>query len=286
LAGRIILDKVTIYYFTGTGNSLVVARDIAGKTNAKLISIPTVMDKESITTEADVIGIVFPVYHAVFDGLPLIIEKFAEKMKKLDTKYIFAVCTCRGWSRVALSKLDEIIQSRGGKIAAGFTAPMPDNTVPSTKEQQQKFFINWKKKLETISKYVNDRKKGSSGNTVLFNVIMAPFTSPLQKTTIKLLNKLANTTDLPLKKALPLTDKSLMVDEKCNGCGICAKVCPVDNIKIVSKKPVWQNRCESCLACVNWCPQEAIQGGISFENNVTIRYHHPDVKIKDMLKQS
>jgi flavodoxin len=28
-----------IYYFTGTGNSLAIARDIAGKTNGKLISI-------------------------------------------------------------------------------------------------------------------------------------------------------------------------------------------------------------------------------------------------------
>ncbi len=279
------MDKTIIYYFTGTGNSLVVARDIAGKTNANLIPIPAVMDKASITIDADVVGIVFPIYHAIYDGLPLIIDKFAGKLKNLDNKYIFAVCTCRGWSREALSKLDKIIRSRGGKIAVGFTVPMPDNTVPSTQEQQQKFFSNWPEKLETISEYVNARKKGGSGNTVLYNIIMAPFTKPLQKTTKKLLNSLAGTTDLPLKEVLPLTDKNFMVDEKCNGCGICAKVCPVDNIKIVVKKPVWQNRCESCLACVNWCPHEAIQGGISVKDNVTIRYHHPDVKVKDILKQ-
>jgi len=57
------MNKIEIYYFSGTGNSLVVARDIAEKMNGNLISIPSVMDKESITTDADVIGIVFPVYY-------------------------------------------------------------------------------------------------------------------------------------------------------------------------------------------------------------------------------
>jgi ferredoxin len=279
------LNTVEIYYFSGTGNSLVVARDIAGKINGKLISIPSVIDRESIETDADVIGIVFPVYHAIFDGMPLIIEKFAGKMGNLDTKYIFAVCTCRGWSRVTLTKLGEIIKSRGGILAAGFTVPMPDNSSPSTREKQQKAFSNWKKKLDIIVQYINARKEGKIENTVLYNVIMAPLSSVLQKATVKLLNGLSGSSGLMLREALPLTDKSFLVDEKCNGCGTCSKVCPVDNIKIVDKKPVWQNRCESCLACVNWCPQEAIHGGISFKNNETIRYRHPDVKVSNMLRK-
>jgi len=149
-----------IYYFSGTGNSLVVARDIAGKTDGKLISIPSVMNNYSITTDADVIGIVFPVYHAVFDGMPLIISRFVRKMENIDSKYIFAVCTCKGWSRVTISKLGEIITSRGGKLSAGFTVRMPDNSNPTTIEEQQKLFDNWKKKLEIIYHYVNARKKG------------------------------------------------------------------------------------------------------------------------------
>ena len=265
---------------------MVVARDIAGKTNGKLISIPSVMDKESITTDADVIGIVFPVYHAVFDGMPLIIGRFVRKMEHLDSKYIFAVCTCKGWSRVTINKLGEIIKSRGGKLSAGFTVPMPDNSSPTTIEEQQKLFNNWKKKLEIIYQYVNARKKGKYENTVLYNIIVAPFTSRLQKTTIKVLNTLSNTSDLPFEQLLPLTDRSFLADEKCDGCGICARVCPVSNIDMVNEKPVWQNRCESCLACINWCPKEAIHGGIVSTDKMTIRYHHPDVKVSDMLRRN
>ena len=70
-----------IYYFSGTGNSLVVARDIAKKINGQFISIPSVVHQEIIKTEADMIGIVFPMYH---HGVPLIIKRFINKMDDLE----------------------------------------------------------------------------------------------------------------------------------------------------------------------------------------------------------
>lgn len=54
--------KAEVYYFTGTGNSLVVAKDIAREIEGELISISSVIGRESIKTDANVIGIVFPVY--------------------------------------------------------------------------------------------------------------------------------------------------------------------------------------------------------------------------------
>jgi ferredoxin len=272
-----------IYYFSGTGNSLVVARDIALKMNGKLTPIPSVMNNASIKTDADVIGIVFPVYHAIFDGMPLIIPRFANKMENFDSKYIFAVCTCKGWSRVTISKLAGLIESRGSKLAAGFTVPMPDNSSPTTMEEQKKRFNNWKKKLEIIYQYVNARKTGRFENTVLYNLIMAPFMSKLGKMTLELLEKLANSSELRFEELLPLTDRSFLANEKCNGCGICAQVCPVSDIEMVNDRPVWQNRCESCLACINWCPQEAIQGGLTSTNKIPTMYHNPDVKVSDFI---
>ena len=93
--------------------------------------------------------------------------------------------------------------------------------------------------------------------------------------------KLAKAAKADFDDAVRLTDHSYHVDERCDGCGICAKVCPVANIEITDEKPVWLHHCESCLACFVWCPQKAVYGGIL--SGKSERYHHPDVKLRYML---
>jgi ferredoxin len=277
------VEKATIYYFSGTGNSLAVARDIAGKIDARLVSIPSVMEQESISFEADVVGIVFPAYHVVYDGLPFIIERFMDKIKNLEGKYIFAVCTCGGVARLTVKKLRDIIRARGGKLACGFSVTLPDNTNPTTKEKHQKAYDNWNNKLDLVAAYIKAGKTGRYETTTLSNITMLPINPLFKWGTIKLLRSLSNTSGLAFKKTLSLTDKSFTADGKCNSCGICARVCPVNNILIVDKKPVWHNHCESCLACLNWCPQSAIGGGISSRGGKIRRYRHPGVKLSDFL---
>ena len=70
----------------------------------------------------------------------------------------------------------------------------------------------------------------------------------------------------------------------CNGCGICEKICPVDNIKLVNEKPEWQHKCQMCTGCLHYCPQKAIQWG-----EYTLgreRYNHPKIKLKELLAQN
>ena len=53
--------KRIIFYFTGTGNCLYVARQLGGK-DAELLSIPQLMKHKKIKFEADEIGLVYPIY--------------------------------------------------------------------------------------------------------------------------------------------------------------------------------------------------------------------------------
>jgi ferredoxin len=79
-------------------------------------------------------------------------------------------------------------------------------------------------------------------------------------------------------------DKKYRWTEKCNSCGLCAKVCPANNIVMENGRPVWQHRCEQCVACLQWCPQEAIEFG-----KVTVgrkRYRHPDFTAEDFMQHS
>ena len=49
--------------------------------------------------------------------------------------------------------------------------------------------------------------------------------------------------------------------DECISCGKCVKVCPVNNIRIESGKPVWGDNCTHCMACICRCPSEAIEYG-------------------------
>ena len=273
---------IEIYYFSGTGNSLVVARDIAERTNGQLTSIQSIMDKECIEPSAEVVGIIFPVFYATNDcGIPPIVRRFVSKLQRISSKYIFAICTCGDMPGTTIETLRKAIQSRGGELAAGFTMKMANKTL--RREKQQKMSVNQKKKLKAIGEFVAARKKGKfETRGTLLKIVFSPLLFVLIKPAFsRRYRKLSNSSShIPFPELIPVADQSFQTNENCNGCGTCSRVCPVNNIKIVNKKPVWQHHCETCLACYSWCPQEAILGKIVSYNE---RYHHPEVELSDML---
>ena len=84
-----------IYYFSGTGNSHTIAKDIALKLDARLIPVTSVIHNERIKTGAETIGIVYPVYF--LNLFPLIIGRFLRNLDDIDSKYLFAVCNFGIW---------------------------------------------------------------------------------------------------------------------------------------------------------------------------------------------
>ena len=46
--------------------------------------------------------------------------------------------------------------------------------------------------------------------------------------------------------------------EKCNGCGSCIEICPVQAIKLEKEKATVTEECIDCGACVESCAQGAI----------------------------
>jgi flavodoxin len=152
--------NTVIYYFSGTGNSYSVARDIAKELDGVKIPIIDVINEDAVIPDFDIIGIVFPVYNAVVQGMPVMVKKFAEKLENINSKYVFVICTCLGWSHTTITKFDTILKVKGGKLSAGFTVIMPDNSSPVPTRKQEKIFNNWAKKREVISHYVKSKKEG------------------------------------------------------------------------------------------------------------------------------
>jgi len=291
------VDKAAVYYFSGTGNSLIVARDIAGKINGKLIPVTSVIDNEIIKTDADMIGIIFPVYN---QGIPFIIKRLVDKMDNLDQKYIFGICTCGGSPSLSLEYLGKLIEAKKGKLSAGFSVKMPYNYISPTFvlkdflksftlketsfEKQQKMFKDWERKLEMVSQFINARKEGmceTSARLIEHSIDFLNLREVLQKAVWLKVAGFEGHTELPFQESIQLMDYGFNYDDKCTGCNICSKICPVKNIKMVDGRPVWQHLCEQCFACLQWCPEEAIQFGSKTSGKK--RYHHPDVKLSDMV---
>ena len=67
-----------------------------------------------------------------------------------------------------------------------------------------------------------------------------------------------------------ITDKHFRIEkEKCVKCGICANVCPVNDIAGgLGNEPQWLNngKCLTCFSCYHHCPHHAIEYGNRTKN--------------------
>lgn len=258
------MGKTTIYYFTGTGNSLKVAKDI--KERLEEVNLVRICEDTLVANEdlSERIGIIFPVYYY---GLPIMLKDFVNKLTVSADTYIFTIATCGGSVGVAIKQLEELLVGKGLKLKAGFKIQMPDNFQilygPPSENKQRQYFRRQEELMDEICDLVSrkEERKFLEGGRHLAKA--------LGGTMYKIFN--------PKEK-----DKNFWTDGGCNGCSSCARLCPAKNIEMNSGKPVWLNQCQLCLGCMQWCPQKSIQ-----YKKKTIkrdRYHHPQIKIHELYK--
>lgn len=255
-----------IYYFTGTGNSLAVARKIGEKLDdVSLHSIAQAIKQENIAT-GDITGIISPIY--MYD-IPYLVVDFIKKLK--NPGYLFIVFNGGGESGSCMKKAEKLFASSKLKLSSTFLMSMPDNYTPfgcPPEEKQEMLFAEAETKIREIAAVVKAKKEHfEKDNTGFIKTYIHP--GLFYKLGYANINRM---------------DKSFKVDDTCNSCTICQQVCPVKNIRMEDKKPVWTNHCQQCYACLQWCPRESIQYG---EKTIGIkRYQNPNIGVKDIINSA
>lgn len=260
--------KNTIYYFTGTGNTLAVSRNLADHLgDTELVSIPSVIWQDWIVSEADVVGIAFPVY---FLNVPDIIREFVQKLRFSGKPYIFGLATCGEQAGGALFSLKFLLEEKGSELAAGFALVMPENFIGPINlmgdaPHRHEKFAAVQGRIPEITAIIRERRE------------MAPEGS--DSAVLRFGGFITKT----LMTSVYQTPRRFYATERCNQCRTCERICPARNITLEKNTVAWGTTCTQCYACIHWCPREAIEIGKRTRGKK--RYHHPDVTLRDMLIQ-
>ena len=116
------MSKNILFYFTGTGNSLAVAKNITScLTDAVLAPMLKEDTLDYIDKDTERIGLVFPIH---INKVPHIVVKFIEKMKFLSSVYFFAVATHGGAPGMTGVYLNKVLKKQNRDLDGYFEIKM------------------------------------------------------------------------------------------------------------------------------------------------------------------
>ena len=258
---RSAATRRVILYFTATGNSLYVARQLAGETG-ELLSIPQLVKAGRYEVEADEIGIVYPVYGHM---PPNMVREFIRKAR-LKAGYRFAVLTYGNRKCNSAEIWDEVSRKAGCPFDYITTMIMVDNWLPNfDMNEQMKIDKHIPESLERISSDINARRKWLEPVTETERQQHAGF---LQASGID-----------PDTGFLMRSQDAFALTDGCIGCGICTEVCPRGNYSLTSTGVKTEGDCDFCFACIHNCPQKAIVFRQMKEVNPDARYRNEHVSL-------
>ncbi len=265
--------RIHIWYFSGTGNTWYISNHIARalalrESRVTLSSIESAdpPQVEQMLDECDVIGIGYPVYGS---DLPSPMKQFLRSLPVPPHPVdLFVFCTQWLFSGDGTQAALEFLPSRQYRVRWSEHLFMPNNVcvsalrLPYTNDPKR-IARRGAQQIPRISRLADHIVSGSSSHRG-FGILPALLGS-LQRS--------------PFRRFFSSLQNDFTIDQSvCTRCGLCSKICPVENLTFGHDKIVVpQGRCILCLRCYNFCPVQAVvyrgRGHISSRG---IPYRGPD----------
>lgn len=250
-----------IFYFSGTGNSRFVAERIAKELGLEAIDVTkyTKARENPVFMDTGVYLFCCPSY---MSATARTMTEFIESATFPSGVKAYFVVTCASSMGIAPKVSMDLCEKKGMEFMGAAQVVMPQNYIAlfTTKEKDENGrIIN--EALPVIDKITETIKNGGKLDCKNIGSFEYSVTRWVRDVYYK---------DFMKTKKFTSTDK-------CIACGKCVKVCPLSNITLSDKRPVWGNNCTHCMACINQCPKDAIEYGKGSKGKP--RYKGPEANI-------
>ena len=241
-----------VLYFSATGNTEFIAKELAKRLDDECVNLLERIKKQEYTPihSRKPFVICAPVYVC---EIPRFMAKYLKKQSFSGSKDVYFILTSGGYCGPSGLLLKKIFKAKKMKCHGHAEFKMPRNYVASDsyamleKEQVEERIINSYQQLGQVASDILAGNKLTARHVFLFETLI---TLPIN----------------PLWCKYKLKAKDFYAKDSCIACGKCERLCPLNNIKMVDKKPVWSTQCTHCMACIGNCPVAAIEYGTITKN--------------------
>ena len=231
-------------YLSGSGNTKHIVTLLLNELGNAGICAPIESDDVKKALEGDEIIIAYP---TMFSNIPYLVRDFINSNEAVwKGKKIFLITTMGLFAGDGTGCAARLLKKYGAEITGGLQIVMPDSigdckALKKSKEQNKAVIVKADQRI------IEAARKMREGNYPKEGLSFAAHLAGLFGQRLWFYNKTTG-----------YTDKVKIDPAKCIGCGICAKNCPTQNIKIEDGKAVASSKCTMCYRCINHCPKQAM----------------------------
>lgn len=247
-----------VLFFSATGNTEFIARQLALKLGDDCLNLLDRVkrgDHSPLHSDKPFI-ICAPVYVC---EMPRFLAKYLKQQTFTGSREVYFIFTSGGYAGISGQLAKAMVRKKKMKYLGHAEFKMPRNYVANDHysmlpaEQVQERILNSCRHLEEVVADIQAGRKLKARHIWLFETIITlPFN--------------------PVWSRLKYKTDDFYTTDACVGCGKCERLCPLNNISLKERKPVWGQECTHCMACIANCPTEAIEYGTISQTKEKYRF--------------